>query len=681
MKLVSKTVSALSLVCSIMVSGAIAHAGEGVIEPRAVQRIPSVMLTADELASPELYHPRWSWRYSPPPVEMGPPPAGIRRPGEFEQMDSTIIAVLNYGADFMQMWTEMVQAYSQAGFTWIVARGNNRATLEALLSEAGVSEDAYGFLNYPTDTIWIRDYGPEWAVTQDGTRHIVDAYYSGRPLDDMVPALMGAGDWLRSDGEPLEVHAHEHELSGGNIMSDGAGTCFFSDIVYGYEKPAGWSDDDVDQLMMDYLGCEQLIVLNPICLDGTGHIDLYAKLVGPTSILLGRFSPETHFDGSEDAGDSGYCEDSFIDDYQDQEDNLAIIEASTNLDGDAWEVTRIPMPEPYHGGYGWVYRSYLNSELFNDVVLMPSYYDPHGTESADDLLDLEAEAIAAYQSANPDLSVVPIDADHIIPMAGAIHCISHEIPRQAGGGWIPPEVYCGDSVRAGDEECDGDDFGGDDCSAYGGSPVDLLSCNFDCTVDSSACPGDECGNGVVDEGEECDVCAVEQPACADWGLGSGNLGCNLDCTLNPFNCEDATACEALATFNDDVLCCPEQIPDGCDDPAWPWPDDDPMYGCCAADLSETYWCEDGQVEHYECYDSESCGYVAEDNWMDCTEAVSTEPAAPDIDCDVDGDTDADIDADADSDEDGGGEKEGCGCRTVGGSSRGGSLRSLATYLS
>jgi agmatine/peptidylarginine deiminase len=490
--------------------------------PAPIRRIPQVFVTADELANPHLYHPRPAGAYRPAPPPSGPPPEGVLRPAEFEQIDSTVIAVLDYGDPFLQMWTGMVGAYSQAGHTWIIADSQMRQILGSELEAKGIPQDTYSWLNYPIDSIWIRDYGPEFAIEPDGTRHIVDAYYTARPLDDAIPGWIAASDWIGADGSPLEIHGHEHMLAGGNNMSDGAGTCFFSDIVYSYEKPIGWTEEAVDQLMKEYLGCEQMIVLNPICLDGTGHIDLFAKLVGPNSILLGRFSPDTHFNGTFAAEQTGYCSEPYIDDYQDQEDNLAIIEASTDLNGDSWQLTRVPMPEPYQMGSWWIYRSYLNSEMFNDVVAMPSYYTPHGEESAEDLLDLEAEAIAAYETAAPGVTVVPIDSDHIISLSGAIHCISHEIPHQEG--WEPPEAYCGDGLiqEELDEQCDGSELAGRSCEDLG-FDHGQLGCDEHCRYD----PGD-CGD--LDGGVDTDT-GTGPESDAGQNLGGGN-GAGCGCSVS-----------------------------------------------------------------------------------------------------------------------------------------------------
>ena len=452
--------------------------------PLQIQRIPHVIPTADELANPELYRPHNDWVYTPPAADTLPPPPedAVLRPGEFDEMDSTIIAIINQSpaAAYQPMWADMMEAFQHGGHTYVVFSPNTLSLQNAMTNHfdgRGIDPESYTYLEYPIDSIWIRDYGPEFGLEEDGTRFIFDADYSSRPNDDVVPIAMANDDWINEDGSPVPYYSTDHRLSGGNIMSDGNGTCFFSTIVYGYEeKPSGWTDANVDSLMRDYLGCEQIIILNPICLDMTGHIDLYAKILTETSILLSEFPSDTHFTGTVDSGESyGHCNDpQFPNDYQDQEDNLAILEASTNLDGDAWQITRLPMLEPYQYGGGWVYRSHMNSQIFNGHVAMPSYYVAQiAGETAADLLDAEAAAIAAYEEAAPGITVHPIDADHIINSGGAMHCISHEIPAaRPWAGWPEPVVDAGVDSGA--------DTGGDDgcgCNALGNdsAPASLLS--------------------------------------------------------------------------------------------------------------------------------------------------------------------------------------------------------------
>lgn len=73
--------------------------------------------------------------------------------------------------------------------------------------------------------------------------------------------------------------------------------------------------------------------------------------------------------------------------------------------------------------------------------------------------------------------------------------------------------YCGDGIVNGDESCDGEAFLLDETTCKGWSPLyesGTVSCNKDCTVDFSACKAaqtdipDVCGDGIVGKTEECD---------------------------------------------------------------------------------------------------------------------------------------------------------------------------------
>ena len=382
-----------------------------------------------------LFNPNADPDYKPPrPIYGSQPPYGIVRPGEFEEMDGMIITAIDFGQRFMSMWVEMLEVYSKAGFTWIIADEDTRESLVEVLQSTDIPTETYAFLDYPVDSFWIRDYGPEFVVEPNGARHIIDSYFLGAiafwPRDDAIPIEIGKDDWINADGSPMEVHSHLTPISGGNIMSDGAGTCFSSSTIYTLEKPKGWSNEDVDELMRVYFGCEQLIILKPICLESTGHIDMFAKIVSPNSILLGEFDPDTLFNGEELAEQTGHCGSHYPNDFRDMEINLAILESKTNLDGEPWEVIRMPMLEPFWHKDTWIYRTYLNAQIFNDQIAMPTYREAKEDETIDDLLRMESEAIEAYEDALPEVVVTPIRADHIIKFGGAIHCISHEIPAE-----------------------------------------------------------------------------------------------------------------------------------------------------------------------------------------------------------------------------------------------------------
>jgi len=67
----------------------------------------------------------------------------------------------------------------------------------------------------------------------------------------------------------------------------------------------------------------------------------------------------------------------------------------------------------------------------------------------------------------------------------------------------PSTYYCGNGVLNSGEGCDGSYFGGKTCSTFGFSGGSL-ACNYNCTVNTTACTlagGEICTNGIDDDGD------------------------------------------------------------------------------------------------------------------------------------------------------------------------------------
>jgi hypothetical protein len=96
---------------------------------------------------------------------------------------------------------------------------------------------------------------------------------------------------------------------------------------------------------------------------------------------------------------------------------------------------------------------------------------------------------------------------------------------------------CGDGVLQGGEECDGSNFGGLSCARLG-FDSGSLSCTANCRIDSRACftDDDDCGNGVIDSGEQCDGMRLNGVTCGALGFGSGALFCGSGCRFDTSLC-------------------------------------------------------------------------------------------------------------------------------------------------
>lgn len=102
---------------------------------------------------------------------------------------------------------------------------------------------------------------------------------------------------------------------------------------------------------------------------------------------------------------------------------------------------------------------------------------------------------------------------------------------------VPPPAVCGNGIMEAGEQCDGANLAGQTC-ANSGFTSGTLSCTSSCTLNTSACvtTGPVCGNGIIDEGEQCDGANLNGKACTDGGFAGGVLACTSLCTWDGSGC-------------------------------------------------------------------------------------------------------------------------------------------------
>ncbi|MBQ8036491.1 MAG: hypothetical protein IJ268_05800 [Proteobacteria bacterium] len=99
---------------------------------------------------------------------------------------------------------------------------------------------------------------------------------------------------------------------------------------------------------------------------------------------------------------------------------------------------------------------------------------------------------------------------------------------------------CGNGILESGEQCDGLDFGTTTCATFG-TPGGALFCTPDCKIIYSGCgSAPSCGDGIRNGTEQCDKADLGGITCETMGM-SGALACKADCTF------DLSSCSATGT--------------------------------------------------------------------------------------------------------------------------------------
>lgn len=263
----------------------------------------------------------------------------------------------------------------------------------------GANIDKVEFIIEPLNAIWMRDYGPHF-IFQDGTLAIVDShYYPQRSLDNFIPTLIG------DDNLIMPTYDIGLYYSGGNFQPGPDNMAVMSSII-NLDNPSyeGFTEELIAELFKTYQGIDEVHIFPqlPFSVDGTGHIDMWMYIIDEDSVIISEFKP-----GS----------------------NPTAIEITENavpyMQNLGFTVHRTPAWNAPHPDEGYdTHWTYTNSFRVNDRIFIPTY-----GETYPDYADEDAQALAAFEAAAPDLEIVQINCYPIIWAAGAIHCIVMQVPR------------------------------------------------------------------------------------------------------------------------------------------------------------------------------------------------------------------------------------------------------------
>ncbi len=305
-----------------------------------------------------------------------PPEGDVRAIAEYEPMESVLIRYpLGIPLDLVATFSEEILVSTIVSGTY----EENDATEDFI--DAGVNMDNVKFIHAPTDSYWTRDYGPWYVEYGDQQIGIINFPYNRpRPNDDDIPIII-------ADSLGLELFGMDLVHTGGNYMATGRTQASSTTLVMDEND---YTDEEIDELVYDYLGVEQYHFNEDPLDDYIEHIDTWAKFLDTDKIIIGQV-PEDDYR------------------YEDFEAVADYYENTMSDWGTPYQVYRVFTPGDAPD------TPYTNSLILNDRVFVPTT----GSEWDD-------EALETWQEAMPGYEIIGIDF-YSWQNTDALHCRTHEM--------------------------------------------------------------------------------------------------------------------------------------------------------------------------------------------------------------------------------------------------------------
>lgn len=371
-----------SLVAAVALAAGVVHAQqqypEGAPIPRSLTEAESAWLVHNPIAITKA---------------VTPPPTGpIRCVAEYEAMESIVVA-WEGTSGWLTILAKMARHVTTTGqaSVWIAVDNASEATsARNRCATEGANMNRVFTMVVPTNTIWLRDYGPRY-VYQGNCRAVIDHTYNRpRPQDNAFNAFYA----------PLRGHAL-YELGlihgGGNYHLDGIGRSRTTRLINN-ENPS-LTEQQIHDIWQSYQNVATSFYQPfPRSIDSTQHIDMWMEVIADDAVVI-----------SDWPFNSGSTQDTICD------------ITAESMAAEGYRVFRVPARS-----VGGTHYTYTNVVLCNGLVMIPTYTNGQVAQH-------NAQALAVWQAALPNKTVVQINCQAIVSSAGVMHCIAMHVPAHLGG--------------------------------------------------------------------------------------------------------------------------------------------------------------------------------------------------------------------------------------------------------
>jgi agmatine/peptidylarginine deiminase len=193
---------------------------------------------------------------------------------------------------------------------------------------------------------------------------------------------------------PITIHH-------GNLLSNGRGLCIATTRLIQENIGRGYDADDVAQILRKFYGAKEVVFLDRLRGEPTGHVDMFATFTSPDVVVIGKYSRES------DPVNAAILDRNA--------ERLAVVPAPCG----PLDVVRVPMPPRMSSEIGF-WPTYTNVAYANGTLLVPVCpgRDPEG----------KTVALGLYRRLLPDWTIVGIDVSSILIRGGGIHCVTASLP-------------------------------------------------------------------------------------------------------------------------------------------------------------------------------------------------------------------------------------------------------------
>ena len=314
-------------------------------------------------------------------------------PAEFEHQDVLLLSWHDWAADAL---TQTIQAVSERmRIIVLVQNQRSMATVRETLRDRKVNLDHVHLAEVPTNTIWIRDYGPTSVQTSLGKTVWLDTSFSNFETaphfeNDEIPRVLARNFDVPLVTSPISMEA-------GELLTNGEGLALLSQSIIDRNLRLGFTRDEIHETLKRLWSVKTIVEIKPLLGESTNHIDWLTTFPRPDVVVVGEY-------GSDDLTNQAVL------------DSTADRLSGLSTRSGRLKVVRIPMPPRADDFYGGTYTNVLYA---NGLLIVPSWQNSSKL--------IEDRVRQTYQELLPGWDIQLIDSTSLGRRGGAIHCLSKTV--------------------------------------------------------------------------------------------------------------------------------------------------------------------------------------------------------------------------------------------------------------